>query len=199
AWYAEASHLFIKSFAEHALKDLGRRVSVVHLRRDPVEVAASMARLPEIPGTPEGARWYLDWRLDGNLVVARDLLEDGAAFDGAFDRCLWYWYEIEARVRRFREEHPRIPVHEFSWSERIDPARVCELLDRLGLEHDSRCVAEVCEVRVNTKADEKRAFATRAPKEHGDDLRTLRARHAEFRARLSERIPDLPEFAAGGD
>ena len=101
AFYVETSHLFIKSFCDYVFQEFGDLVKVVHLVRDPEKVALSLMQLGTIPGTEKAADWYCDPASPNNLLRLPESLRgnDLAA-------CLWYCYEIEARVEFWRERYP---------------------------------------------------------------------------------------------
>src|SRR5579871_2289503 len=53
-YYLEANHLLVKTFLGQAYAEFGRRMAVIHLVRDPIEVAMSIYCLQHLPGTPYG-------------------------------------------------------------------------------------------------------------------------------------------------
>jgi hypothetical protein len=128
-YYVETNHQFIKGFADQAAAWFGGRLRVVHLRRDPVSVAASFYRMSSIPGRPRrGSLWLLDPRSEDNLIQLGEELFGEGEFGHDYYKCLWYWYETEARVRRFRERHPTVPVLSIGTSDLNELGKVRGLL-----------------------------------------------------------------------
>lgn len=163
AVYCECNHIFLKSFWRFALDDFGQRAHILHLRRDAVEVARSMAQLSLIPGTPLGNEWYLDWRSPRNQVRVADLLEDQGEFGNDFFRCLWYWYEIEARIERLlRPAVPPESIVPLFWKGKISAEAVLKALDRLQLNYDADAVRRLCRERVNEQRQRKERSGTPA-------------------------------------
>lgn len=192
--YAETNHSFVRSFWESAWRDLGSRMKVVHLRRDPVSVARSMTRLGAAPGTENGNWWYLDHAWAGHrLARITPELADGAPLAHPFYRSLWYWYEVEARIREMHERAPDLPIRTLSWTRRMDAREVGGLLEWLDLPTRLEEVARLCAVRVNTQSE-----LTRSSVPSDEELEEM---HGTFRDRLTalgydvERIgPESPGF-----
>ena len=100
--YVETNHLFIKSFYKPAIEFFNRKLKVINMVSDAKHVAYSIYQLNEIPGEPEGNKWYLDPHGEGNLIDVREKLVD--EFDHQYYACLWYVLEIEARAERLKKE-----------------------------------------------------------------------------------------------
>ncbi len=181
--YAETSHIFVKSFFEHAIRDLGKRLTVVHLRRDPVLVARSMAMLRAIPGTPLGNEWYLDWRSPRCLLPIPDALRAGGEWDDPIYTCLWYWYEIEARIAKMASDFPDLKIHRLSISDGSPTGAVLTLLSEMGLPFERELVVRVCDEVVNRKLHAK--------KRSGRSREELDRMHLEFRSFLLGRFNGL--------
>ena len=156
-YYVEANHLFIKSFVEYAAKEFGGRLAVVHLVRSPVEVATSMFRLQEYPGTPKADAWWLDYRAPSNRIRIVDLLEGDAEFRDPFYRCLWYWFEIEARTQEWKERLPGVPFCRFETNWFNDQARVFGLLNQLDLRYEPNAVANLVGRKEHARDSEKKS------------------------------------------
>ena len=155
-YYVEANHLFIKTFADLALADFGRRLAVLHLVRPPEQVARSMYQIRDSEiGTDEGNGWWLDHRASTNLIDLRCELADNGEFGHPYVRMLWYWYEIEARISDWRERNPDVPFAELTTEDLSDPAAVGVALDALGVEHDRDQLQAACGQRLHHKAEEK--------------------------------------------
>jgi hypothetical protein len=136
-YYLEANHLFIKTFIGHAVRDFGNRLAVIHLVRPPVEVAMSIYRLQDQPGTEAGNRWWLDYRAPLNCIRIADAL-DGDEFSHPFYKGLWYWFEIETRVREWRLRLPAVRFVRFETGWLNDPEHLFALALALGVAADRR-------------------------------------------------------------
>lgn len=160
--YFETNHQFIKRFAGPAVEEFGRRLKVIHLRRDPVSVALSFCRLDSIPGRSDRGRlWLLDPSAADNVIRLDDLLAPGGPFDTDVHRCLWYWYEIEARVRWFRSRHPQVPVVDL-WTEELNDLDALRTMFRnLAVPVDDARLRRVVGTHANTKASERRGIPSR--------------------------------------
>lgn len=179
-YYVETNHQFIKGFAEQAAAWFGDRLRVVHLRRDPVSVATSFYRMSSIPGLPRrGSLWLLDPRSDDNLIQLGEMLFGSAEFGHDYYKCLWYWYETEARVRHFRDRHPKVSVESIGTGDLNDLDRVRALLQGLGLAYDETALAGRVGQRHNEKSHDVQNVL---PREEAE-LMTAR-----FRALLSDRF-----------
>lgn len=187
AVYVETNHLFIKSFFEYAIDDFGGRLKVLHLKRHPVYVARSIARLPAVPGTPEGDRWWLNFQgPQVRLRGAERELRDGGSYSHPFYRGLWYWYETETRIREMTTEHPWLDIHTLEWADYITLPMVSDLLDWAAITYDPDRISPVLESRVNEKRKKKRALDI--------DIDELHRMHLEFRQYLQGLGHSLPYF-----
>jgi len=158
-YYAETNHMFIKSFADAAAEDLGKKLKVIHLIREPVAVAKSITTLNHYPGTEMGNKWYLDYRAPGNLIQIADILDADERFSHPFFKSLWYWYEIETRVEEWRTRHEHIAVSTLKTEDLNNEKKLCALFDHMGLDYDTQAVTEVTGTRENRKLSLKRKEA----------------------------------------
>lgn len=187
-YYFEASHLFIKSFVDYALEDFGGRARVIHLWREPTQVAKSILSLGTVPGTEAGNRWYLDPRAPGNRIRIAHVLDGASGFGHDFYKCLWYWYEIEARVAFWRGRYPDVPFVDLAVTDLNDAARLRGLMDALGIPCAPEVLEEVASTRANLMEGRKRA----TPLED-DEMETMRSR---FEAMLADEGYPVPGVAA---
>jgi len=179
-YYVETNHQFIKGFAEQAATWFGERLRVVHLRRDPVSVASSFYRMSSIPGLPRrGSLWLLDPRSDENLIQLGEVLFGDGDFGHDYYKCLWYWYETEARVRHFRDRHPKVPVQSIGTSDLNDIEKVRALLKGLGLAYDETALSRRVGQRHNEKSHDVQNLL---PREEAERMT------ARFRELLSDRF-----------
>jgi hypothetical protein len=179
-YYVETNHQFVKGFADQAAAWFGDRLRVVHLRRDPVSVAASFYRMSSIPGLPRrGSLWLLDPRSDDNIIRLGEVLFGDGEFGHDYYKCLWYWYETEARITQFRERHPRVPLQLIATGDLNDLAKVRGLLQGLGLAYDEAALAQRIGQRHNEKSHDVQNLLPR------EDAERMAARFAGL---LSERF-----------
>jgi len=183
-YYFEANHLFIKTFAQQVVDDFGDRVSVVHLIRSPLEVAMSIFRLQDYPGTKDGNYWWLDYRAPSNHIKIIDLLDTHKEFSHPFYKALWYWFEVEVRIAEWQKRMPSIPFLRFETNWLYRTERIFELLDRLKIEYEKSAIEEMTGTQANSREDQKRA----APLAQYDSERMLRL----FQEVLAQRGIALP-------
>jgi len=183
-YYMEANHLFVKTFIQQAVQDFGDRLAVIHLVRDPIEVATSIFRLQDYPGTERGNYWWLDYRAPSNLLQIADVLDSHSDFSHPFYRALWYWHEVEARIAAMRAQMPTLKVCRFETNWLNNVSKVYALFDELHVEYDKLLLAARVGIREHDKEDEKT----------GPALARGRAQEmlSQFRALLGQRGFDLP-------
>jgi len=178
-YYMEANHLFIKTFFQQANHEFGDRLAVIHLVRPAIEVATSIYRLQDYPGTERGNYWWLDYRAPSNLIQIADLLDFDVEFSHPFYKALWYWYEIEARISAWRALMPLLKFVRFETDWLNDAGKVFELLDDLGLDYDRQTVAARVGIREHDKEHQKISPAlpsTQAQEMHSRYRQLLAAR-----------------------
>ena len=155
-YYVEVSHLFIKTFALQALRDFGIKLNVIHLVRPPLQVAMSIYRLQDQPGTERGNLWWLDYRAPSNLIGIADILEADAEFSHPFYKALWYWFEVEARIAAYKERFPSVPFVRFETDWFNDKQRVFGLLNDLSIDFDESAVGATVGTRANVREHQKK-------------------------------------------
>jgi hypothetical protein len=157
-YYAECNHLFIKTFASYAIDYFGDKIRVIHLIRDPFSVAKSIYNLGEYPGTTEVARRYwLDPASNTNILKLHVLLSADLDQIHPFYRCLWYWYENEARTVRLKEEYPWVFKSTIQTNELNDVRSVNEMLVKLELPFNPKDVSKMIGIRKNERKNEKKS------------------------------------------
>lgn len=173
--YFESNHLFIKSFYPHVIRDFPGMVKVVHVYRDPVAVANSMHTIGNYPGTDDGNTWWLDFNGPENLINLADALNSDERFLHPFYKCLWYWYEIEARTIKMRHDHPDVPVFEFRTEDIRDKEKVELLLRSLEIPCDSQKIEQMTKVHTNLMTFRKKnpPLETHRAEEMHDKFREL--------------------------
>lgn len=158
-YYVELNHLFLKTFIEYAAKDFGDRMQVIHLVRPSVEVALSILSRKDWPGTPDGNRWWLDYRAPANIIQISDLLDGDGELSHPFYKALWYWYETEARVRHWQHKLPNIRFHRFETRWINDRTQTFALMDALQIKYDKDLLSAAIGVREDTKAERAKGRA----------------------------------------
>ena len=149
-WYLETNHMFIKCFANEAAHYFGDRLKVIHLYRRPEEVASSFLYRGSIPGTSQGNDWTLNYRAARNEIQIADELSDGGQFSHDFYRCLWYWYETEARLARFRLEHPNVFVYSLATEDINRSEPLAQLVKAMRIDIDGELIEAVVGTRENS-------------------------------------------------
>ncbi|MBA6412685.1 sulfotransferase domain-containing protein [Parahaliea sp. F7430] len=132
-YYLEANHLFIKTFVEQTSQDFGDRLRIIHLVRNPMAVASSIYCLHDEPGTEAGNRWWLDYRAPSNLINIAELLENSPRFSNPYFKCLWYWFELEARTAYWKKHLPQTPVVTFYTEDFSSATELKRLFSELGI------------------------------------------------------------------
>jgi hypothetical protein len=179
-YYAETTHMFIKTFADPAIRHFGQATRIVHLVRDPVNVASSFYSLGRVPGKDPLARLYLlEPTAPDNLLDVRDWLEPHGPFEHDFYRCLWYWYEIEARCRRLNRRYPTIVFHRIRTEDLNDVTVLGEMFHALGIKVVESVVAKLAGTRSNLRGDLKTQKL---------DVASAHAMRDAFERRLEERF-----------
>jgi hypothetical protein len=158
-YYVEANHSFIKTFIQQAIADFGNRLAVIHLVRPPIEVAMSIFRLQDHPGTDAGNAWWLDYRAPTNLIQIADLLDRNAEFSHPFYKALWYWHEIEMRIYAWRLKMPSLKVVRFETRWLNDKEKLMELLDNLGIDFEASRIEPTVGQNENLREEQKRIAA----------------------------------------
>jgi len=136
-----------------------------------------------VPGTAPGNDWYIDWRAPTNRIQVPDLLKKGGPFDHDFYRCLWYWYEIEARIAL--DLAPALPpdaLIPLNWKGVIEGEAVLAMLDRLDRPHDRTAVMDMCTRPMNRLRRRKERHGV--PAIPWDEAQAMAS---EFRAALEQR------------
>jgi hypothetical protein len=147
--------MFIKSYVEFSYQYFGKKMAVIHLRRDPLEVADSIISIQNEPGTTEGDRWWLSYSLPNNLIKISTFLDSFHGIEASFLKALWYWYEIEARTNYWKGALPEIDFYTIETPELNQIDKVLPLLDSLGVKYDYQCIENIVGKKFNLKKNEK--------------------------------------------
>lgn len=161
-FYLETNHQFIKNFAEPAINYFRERLRVIHLQRDPVSVASSFYSIGSVPGkTDLGSRYLIDPHRSDNILPIGDILDNDPNFTDDLYRCLWYWYEIEARVVRLTDDYPGTPIIHLVTDDLNQPEQIKSLLRFLDLTHLADSILPKVGMRTNQKRGEKQRMVDR--------------------------------------
>lgn len=150
--YLETNHQFVKRFADLAVAEFGDSLRIIHLVRDPLAVARSFHRIGSVPGrTERGRLWLLDPDDADNLLPLGDLLRDDGPLPHDLHRCVWYWYETEARIAALQARTPAVTWARLHTADINDPVRMGGLFEGFGLAYDRARLESLVGVRHNTK------------------------------------------------
>lgn len=151
-YYAETNHQFIKNYFEQSVDYFGSKLRIIHMYRDPVEVASSFYSIGSIPGkTSEGKLYMLDPADNDNLIRINDLLTDSPDFAHDFFRCFWYWFEIEARIKKYKSDFPDLVWSEIATEELNDKDALVHMFGQLGIDYDREKLDHLAGARENTQ------------------------------------------------
>jgi hypothetical protein len=131
--YVESTHAFIKSFGE-SMYNLRPDISLIHLTRDPLEVAKSFFNRGTIPG-PDNP-FLLDPNFKKNKIKIPFDISD-------FQKCLWYWFETESRHYDFIEEHHIEKIIDIDTTSLNNPIKIKEMFRELDIRHKNDIILDV--------------------------------------------------------
>lgn len=155
--YLESNHMFIKTYIEYAVQDFKHKAIVIHLIRDPIKVANSIYALQDFPGTEEGNKWWLDYKANNNFIKIANYLDNDPEFKHPFYKGLWYWYEIEERIKYWRKKLPHVRFLDFYTEDFNDRNKTFKLLCDLNIEFDEKALTECINTRSNTRPHQKQS------------------------------------------
>ena len=154
-YYFETNHMFIKSFIDYAADDFSGKLKIVHLYRDPVAVANSILSLGYIPGTLQGNDWWLDYRWPRNTIIISEELDSDRQCKNDFYKCLWYWYEIEARIKFWKHKLSNVPFFDLRTEDLNSGEKLCALFDKLKLVYNRDQILTAAKTKMNIKSQNK--------------------------------------------
>ncbi len=169
--YVETNHLFIKNFCYPAAIEFKEKMKVIHLYRDPISVAASFFNIGSIPGETEAGMTYLCAPSDrDNVLQLNEFIETYEGTDKSMMKCLWYYYEIEARTKRFHSIFPDIKMSHIQTKELSDFDAVLRLFSELEIEYDENTLKSVIGTHLNQKSTRKAKENNSLDREHIEQL-----------------------------
>lgn len=119
--YFESNQMFIKSYAELMVRAF-RRISVIYLERNPIEVALSYA---------EKCEYYeADWVLRSHW--RKNMLPTSVSLS-FFETIVWQYLEVKERYLRMRKDFSM--TFEFDFRKINDGAEWDRMFSRFGIKH----------------------------------------------------------------
>jgi len=101
--YLESTHSFMKSFAESMYKYVPD-FSIIHITRNPLEMAKSFLNRNSIPSNNNPH--LIDPEFKRNELKIDIRMTD-------FQKCLWYWFEVELRHMNFIKNHDIKKIYDY--------------------------------------------------------------------------------------
>lgn len=154
--YIETNHQFIKTYINEAVNCFGNKIKIIHLVRKPYLVARSFYQIGSIPGkTERGKLWLLDPKSNDNKINISDLLYDSELFKHDYYKCLWYWYEVEARIKIMKKRYPYITFYKIETDEINNTEKIQDMLNALEISVDSHKIKKLTNIKDNLKLNKK--------------------------------------------
>lgn len=155
-FYVESNHLLVKNFF-HTIADKlpCSKIKIIHLVRDPVKVASSFYMINTIPGKTKNGKLYLiDPSNNNNEIQLSELLEENGEYSHDFYKCLWYWYEVEARINKLKSLYKKIDWFTIKTESLNDICIVTEMMKFVGIPMTDDILALVGS-KLNLKSKQK--------------------------------------------
>jgi hypothetical protein len=153
-YYIETNHMFAKTFYRQAIKSFGDKIKIIHLKRDPVKVATSFYRIGSIPGkTYRGKLYLLDPNDSYNLLPIPNIL-NSEEFNDDLYKCIWYWYEMEARIQKMKIDYPRVKFYQINIESLNNFDKSYHMFNSLEIRVDVEKLKNLVGVQSNRKDDE---------------------------------------------
>lgn len=129
--YVEVNNAFLKSCGKQLLEQEAR-IQLVHLTRDPIEVAKSAVHRRSFPNPSRPYYLWPAWksnemRLDPQVTQSLS----------PFQLALWYWLEMELRYAALREQFPHLQTIDVELKSLNTPQGVESLFSFCGIEYKS--------------------------------------------------------------
>jgi len=156
SYYVETNHQFIKNFVSQAIECFGNKIRIIHLVRDPVRTAASFYSMDSIPGRTKHAQFYLlDPNDDDNIIKIADLFNSNKGYKHALYRCLWYWYEVETRIKLMKQRFSHVDWYTLNTNDLNDMNELLKMFRWIDLPVDLSKLSSLVGVHANTKLNKK--------------------------------------------
>ena len=156
SYYVEANHQFVKNFIDLAVECFDDRLRVIHLVRDPVSVGSSFYQVNSIPGETATAKLYMiDPRERTNLINISNLLYETDEFKHDLYKCIWYWYEVETRVKMAKQKHPNTVFYKLETDDLNNKDILLDMFNKLGIHVNLEKFYPLIGLKANTRLSEK--------------------------------------------
>lgn len=184
--YVETNHMFIKTFYDVVLEEFAAQTAVVVLRRELALVLKSFIEMGYF--SPLNSVWE-KWMSSPESVNAALPLPMSYSEMDQYDRSIAYLLDIEARVTRFQQEYPNVPLYE-ARVETLSAVRpAASLFRELGISPSPRTLIYMRR-RYNTRQSVKRHIS------NPTQLGYCRERLGRYIELLSDRGIPVPPGAA---
>jgi Sulfotransferase domain len=155
-YYIETNHQFVKNFSDLALSEFQKKLKVIHLIRTPVESAMSFYQIDSVPGVSERGKLYLlDPADKNNILNMQGILYNDGEFKHDLYKCLWYWYEIEARITAFKKLYSTVPVFKLETLDLNNYTPLEKMFHTLDIDFSVEKLESLVGSKENTKLDQK--------------------------------------------
>jgi hypothetical protein len=112
-----------------------------------------------------------------NIVKITDVLGE-TEFGHDMYKCIWYWYEIQARIKNIGSMYPHLPFYKLQTEDLNNIDVLLDMFEKLNIPVNRSKLTSLTGTRANTKSDQKsRDIAT-------DDCNTM---HEKLLARMEHR------------
>ncbi len=154
-YYIETNHQFIKNYAEFAIKEFGQKIKIIHIVRDPIKVASSFYSIDSIPGKYiKGESYLINPEENSNHIKMDDLLTKNSDYNHDFYKCIWYWYEIEYRIKYLKKKYQNVLWYDIETDSLNEKSEIKKMFHHLKLPPDVD-FDQIVGTRVNLKKNLK--------------------------------------------
>ena len=173
--YVDTSHMFVKTFADVVFDEFQHeQISVIVLRRDPIETARSFFELDYFGPRP---RAWINWMISPTAPYSAFRL-DPEEVEDQFDLIFGYLVDIEVRTQQLRDRTPAVGWIDARLDEIATPQGSAELFSALRLTRPAG-IGDLLEERVNRRGRRKSEIDQHVPIEHvRDRMADFVCRHA---------------------
>lgn len=124
--------------------------------RDPICVASSFYSINTIPGkTGRGKLYLLDPDDEENILKISEIMNQKNETENDLLKCLWYWYEIEARIQQYKQNYPNVFRYILRTDELNDKVALLKMFGKLGMEVEEKKISNFVGIRSNKRSNEK--------------------------------------------
>ena len=123
------------------------------------------------------------------ITVDQDQLPD-PEFGHALYKCLWYWYEIEARVQHYRTTYPELRWADLKTEELNEKSALARMFGEIGVQFDEQKLDQLVGNRSNLKKERKQQAV---------DWNEAEKMHIRLREKIEERYDVFATGQKPGD